>query len=680
MTNQLITATSPYLKLHASNPVEWYPWGERALSEAKAQNKPILLSIGYAACHWCHVMAHESFEDSETAILMNKYFINIKVDREERPDLDKIYQLSAQLLTRQVGGWPLTIFLMPQTLLPFFAGTYFPKTRLGQVPSFQEVLLYIQHIYTHNQTELQAQSISFQSILNELEAQSKLHTTILDNTPITRGRRLLESSLDKQYGGLGSAPKFPMTPALEFLLLNEGKNASDTLLKTFHAITQRGLYDHLGGGFFRYCVDDKWQIPHFEKMLYDNALLSYVCLQAEETLQQSYLSEHIIQTVDWMIREMAAEQGGFYATLSADTEGEEGKYYLWQKEEIAQLFQPDQYEIIADYFGLNRPPNLKQSWHLYKHITLNELSEKHHMSIGQTVELIAGIKDKMLSERSLRIKPMRDEKIITAWNGLAIKALAAIGLRYNKLEYISAAQKAVDFIVRTLWVDNKLYSVYAQGQISNTATLDDYVFLIEGLFYLLQAQWRNKDFEFMMQLIPLALGLFEDKEAGGFYFTPSHQEQLIYRLKQYADEAIPSSNAVFATVLQFLGFFLADESLLQSAQKCLSNAFSTLSTHPDFYSSFLTSLIYFFDKPQFIIIRGEGEQLQLWRQTCIKYFSPQRFFFFVDSNVILPAPLHAKMSAVGECVAYFCIGFECLSPIKNLVELENELQRQPKSS
>jgi uncharacterized protein YyaL (SSP411 family) len=679
MTNRLAKEASPYLLMHAENPVDWYPWGETALTRAKQEDKPILLSIGYTACHWCHVMAHESFEDIETAKLMNDYFINIKVDREERPDLDKVYQLSAQLLTRQAGGWPLTIFLMPDTQVPFFAGTYFPKERRGNFPSFGEVLQYIHLIYQHHKSDLEQQNTSFENVLRELESQSKVTTPLLSAAPIFVARKLLEQSYDQENGGFAGAPKFPMTTLLnlfQFFARSGDIQAEEMLIHSLTKMIGSGLFDQLGGGFFRYSVDEKWQIPHFEKMLYDNALLlallSTTSVHASLTNKQ-FLQLAIKKTADWMITEMQSDAGGYFATLAADTEGEEGKYYIWQREELQAALSASEYELISQYYGIDKHPNFKKNWHLQIMVPTEKLATERDEPITEVENKIEKIRQKLYNLRAQRTYPMRDEKIIVAWNGLAIKGMALAALYLNEEKYLLSAEKCVGFIQQHMFKNNRLYSVFKDGQLLQQANLDDYVFLVEGIFYLLQAKWQNEKFVFLKQLIVIILDCFEDKEAGGFYFTQEDHEKLIYRLKQYSDESLPSSNAVLTTMLLYLGYLQGDTAWLNSAENSLKNAFSHLQQYPDSYCSFLMALTLYLNPPEIWVIRGEESNLTEWKAPFVEAFSPNRVGLLIHKDCHLSSPLDAKKPE-GNLIAYVCRGNKCLAPITNRQEFEHELR------
>ncbi|MBA2653503.1 MAG: thioredoxin domain-containing protein [Gammaproteobacteria bacterium] len=684
MKNKLDKEISPYLKMHANNPVAWYPWGDEALDKAAEENKPILLSVGYTACHWCHVMAHESFEDPATALLMNNYFINIKVDREERPDLDKVYQLSAQLLTRQVGGWPLTVFLMPKTHIPFFAGTYFPKIRMANYPSFKEVIEYVHSIFNNNQEQIVQQNFSFNEIIKELESQSALQATSLNIEPFHEGLRLLMASHDSQNGGFGKAPKFPMTTALSLLLTGYVSGNADSAKILFNSIIkmiQGGIYDHVGDGFFRYSVDEKWDIPHFEKMLYDNALLLTLlseiyaatnCTNDYPGNKQTIL--HAMRgTAEWMIHEMESPEGGYYATLAADSEGKEGEFYVWTQQQIKVILTDDEYEVISHYFNLNQLPNFEQSFHFKIALTPHAIAAQLKTDVATILNTIQSATEKLYAARQKKIKPERDEKIILAWNGLAIKAMALTGFYLQEKQYIAAAKKCLDFIRKNLWLENKLYSVYKEGEVRQLANLDDCVFLMEGILFLLQAEWSSETFAFLQIILVYCLDQFEDKSAGGFYFTGNNHEPLIYRLKQYTDESIPSSNALLTKILLQMGYLLGDNKLLLSAEHSLKNAFPHLQKTPDYYCSFLDALVFYFNPPQIIIIRADEKSMSSWKNVVINNYHPNRLCFIIPENQALPQLLDIKKMIAGG-VAYFCKGPECLAPILTPQDLANEFQ------
>ncbi len=524
-SNRLIHETSPYLRQHAHNPVDWYPWGEEALDRARREGKPILLSIGYSACHWCHVMAHESFEDEATAQVMNELFVNIKVDREERPDLDKIYQTAFQMLHRRAGGWPLTMFLTHDDHAPFVGGTYFPKTPRYGMPAFTDILRRVSAHYHQQQPELRQQN---QALLDALRAEIATpaagEPAALTDAPLRAARDALVHSFDPAHGGFGGAPKFPHPTSLERLLRRwaasvqggePDRPAETAVLSTLQQMALGGIYDHLGGGFYRYSVDAEWQIPHFEKMLYDNGPLLALYAQAWQATQDPLFRTAAEETGAWLIREMQDPAGGYYATLDADSEGEEGKFYLWTPDQVRELLSTEEYVAFAVCYGLEQPPNFEDhAWHLRSIAEASELASRLEVAPEQVGEWLAAARRKLFGARSQRIWPGRDEKILTAWNGLAIRGMAIAGRHLGQAEFVASAERALDFIHARLWRDGRLLAVHKDGQARLNAYLDDYAFLIDGILELLQCRWRDGDLDFALALADVLLDQFEDRESG----------------------------------------------------------------------------------------------------------------------------------------------------------------------
>lgn len=571
MPNHLSKETSPYLLQHADNPVDWYPWGPDALEKARKENKPILLSIGYAACHWCHVMAHESFEDAETAKVMNEYFINIKVDREERPDLDKIYQTTHFLLTQRSGGWPLTIFLTPHDLTPFFSGTYFPAEARYQLPAFKDLLRMLADVYKNQSDNIAKQNQELKRIVH---SQPTTLTTIqLTHEPIERALTALHDNYDAIYGGFGGAPKFPHPTAIEFLLTEKSSMATSTL---YH-MAEGGIYDQLQGGFFRYSVDEKWRIPHFEKMLYDNALLMDSYAMAAKERDEKYFAEITRQTANWALNIMQSPEGGFYSSLDADSEGHEGKFYAWNRQDIESLLTNEENLVARKYFGLDQPANFEDQWHLY----LTQPADH---------PLMPTIKQKLLTARELRVHPHCDKKILTAWNALMIKSLATASDALQDPRLLHAAEKALAFIRENLWVNNRLYASYKDNVVKHPAYLDDYAFLLEALMTLLQIKSNENYFNFAQQLADTLLTYFYDKEMGGFFFTASDHEKLLYRPKIFADESLPSGNGAAVRALITLGKLSGEKRYQEAAEKTLQVAWPALMRFPAEHCSLLLGL------------------------------------------------------------------------------------------
>lgn len=575
-TNRLIHESSPYLQQHAHNPVDWYPWGEEALERARKENKPILLSIGYAACHWCHVMAHDTFEDIATAETMNSLFINIKVDREERPDLDKVYQTTHYLLTQQGGGWPLTVFLTPTDLMPFFSGTYFPAKARDQLPAFTDILKQLSEIYHHRQADIQQQNAELAKILNP--PAPVISDLRLNKQPIQHALQVLQRNYDTVNGGFGQAPKFPQPSKLAFLLQEQSPLAATSL----QHMAAGGIYDQLGGGFFRYSVDAKWRIPHFEKMLYDNAQLLYLYSQVFKIYPDMNLDEIIRDSAQWVMTKMQAPEGGYYSSIDADSEKQEGKFYVWDINEVKNLLSAEEFSIVESHYGLNHPANFEGHWHFYIAEPLEVLGPEKN-------DLLQSAKKKLFAAREKRIAPGIDTKILTGWNALMIKAMLTAGYLCNESAWIDSANRALNYIEENLWKNQRLLATNSATH-SRMAYLDDYAFLIDALLTAYQYSHDKKQLDFAIELADNMIKHFEDQQAGGFFFTADDHETLIYRPKSFMDEAIPSGNAIAAKVLLMLGQLTADSRYTKSAEKTVKAGWPLLTQYPAEHAELLMSL------------------------------------------------------------------------------------------
>ncbi|HEX2238452.1 MAG TPA: thioredoxin domain-containing protein [Gammaproteobacteria bacterium] len=676
--NRLIHETSPYLKQHAHNPVDWYPWGEDALAKARETDKPILLSIGYSACHWCHVMAHESFEDPATAKVMNDLFVNIKVDREERPDVDKIYQTSQLLLNQRGGGWPLTMFLTPADQVPFFGGTYFPKEPRYGLPAFTDLLKRVAAFYREKRAEIDNQNSSMLTALHSIYAQPASDAPP-DPAMLDMARNQLEQSFDARYGGFGRAPKFPHPTNIECLLRRwaatqrqgePDQRALHMAIFTLDKMALGGIYDHLGGGFCRYSVDDQWMIPHFEKMLYDNGPLLAITTQAAVAIGSKLLARTAHETAGWVMREMQAPEGGYYSSLDADSEGEEGKFYVWRRQEVEALLEPRDYAIFARRFGLARTPNFEGHWHLHTFAELDALAAEFNTDEQAILVSLDRSRAKLFQAREHRVRPGRDEKILTSWNALMIKGMVVAGRHLNKPAYIESATSALDFIRTTLWRGGRLLATYKDGKAHLNAYLDDYAFLIDAILELLQARWRSHELHFACELADVLLTHFEDKEQGGFYFTADDHEQLIQRPKTLGDEATPSGNGIAAQVLARLGYILGETRYLDATERTLKFAARMIGEAPVAHASLLTALEEIITAPQIVILRGAREKLDEWHRLCIRDYAPGRLSFAIPNDARdLPDALAAK-SPQDETVAYICEGMTCSPPISEQKRLE----------
>ncbi len=679
-TNALANESSPYLLQHAGNPVDWHPWGPDALDRARREDKPILLSIGYSACHWCHVMAHESFEDEETARLMNALYVNVKVDREERPDIDKIYQTAHQLLARRGGGWPLTVMLTPDDHVPFFAGTYFPDAPRHGMPSFRQVLTGVARLYRERRDHIRRQN----TLLVKALAGSEFSSTgaaagaaappagALTAAPLDAARALLMQSYDPRHGGFGSAPKFPHPTNLERLMRDyaarpTSAGAAAALAAatfTFRKMCGGGLYDHVGGGFCRYSVDATWMIPHFEKMLYDNGPLLSIAAELYQLGGDGAFARAARETAWWVMREMQSPEGGFYSTLDADSEGEEGKFYVWTPDEVRGLVAEEDYPALAFRFGLDRAPNFEGShWHLHTFREIEDVAREVGATAADTEARVDRALARLFEARCHRVRPGRDEKVLTSWNGLMIKGMATAGRILGEPAFVESAERAVEFIRGTMWDGGRLHATYKDGRARFNGYLDDYACLADGVLALLASRWSAPDLEFAIALADAMIEHFEDRDNGGFFFTADDHERLIHRPKPMMDDALPSGNGVAATVLGRLGHVLGDTRYLGAAERVLRAAWEGLERFPHAHTALLVALEECIDPPEVVVIRAGPGKLEQWRDRATAGYAPRRFVLAVPNDAAdLPALL-AERAPRGAPVAYVCEGHVCGAPI-----------------
>ena len=672
MTNRLSTQTSPYLLQHAANPVDWHPWDETALRLARELDKPILLSIGYSACHWCHVMERESFEDEAIAVQMNELFVCIKVDREERPDLDRIYQTAHHLLARRPGGWPLTLALTPHGHAPFFAGTYFPpQPRMG-MPGFGEVLTQVAEHYHRNRQRMGDHHRAFESALTRLDPAPSASPLPTPARALAKACEELSGQFDRVFGGFGDAPKFPHPTQLELLLRHcaqddeedtAGTAESARMLDlTLRKMAEGGLFDQLGGGFYRYSVDRQWRIPHFEKMLYDNAQLLALYSDALHHFADPYYLAVVEQTADWVMGEMQQSHGGYASTLDADSEGVEGKYYVWSETDLRALLQTDEYAAVESHYGLVGEPNFEGSWHF--------AVNPEHPAPSDTLR---SAQAKLLAARARRIRPALDDKILTAWNGMMIKGMARAAKVLGRDDFAASARHALDFIRANLWRDDRLLVTSRNGEAHLNGYLDDYAFLAEGIVELLQTKWRSRDLAFAVQLCDAMLAHFEDERLGGFYFTSHDHEKLLHRPKPGPDDAIPSGNGAAARALFKLGHLLGNESYLQSAEKTLVLFASALQRTPSVHGSLSMALQARNPANHTIILRGREQEIAEWQTACRRRYHPENMTLAIPTDAAdLPDAL-AQRRARGGVVAYICRGFECSAPVDSIAELAERM-------
>ena len=678
--NRLSKETSPYLRQHADNPVDWFPWSSEALQLAKDQDRPILLSIGYAACHWCHVMAHESFEDPTVAQRMNELFVNIKVDREERPDLDKVYQKAHQLLSRRPGGWPLTLFLNPETLLPFFCGTYFPPQARYGLPGFYDLLPQVAGHFRAHRDDLARNDDALMHALNRED--QPMTTEMLQTELLVRTRSSALEYFDAINGGFGGAPKFPHVSLIDFLLdqwLAGGAqdSALATVIRTtLDGMADGGIYDHLGGGFYRYAVDAEWNIPHFEKMLYDNgALLSLYARAAQARLGEKYYRV-VHETAAWVMTEMQSPDGGYYASLDADSDGIEGLFYRWNRTEPRQLLSDEAYRLCAAYYGLDQTPNFEEHWHLRVSMPLEKAAASCAISLQSAEETLVQARQILLRHREQRTRPGLDNKILTAWNALMIGGMAVAGRLCRRRDYIESAGRAFDFIHIALTRDGLLYASSTEGVSRFEAYLDDYAFLIEAGLDLVQARWSSVRFEWLIALADKLLEAFEDKEAGGFYFTSHNHERVLVRSKSLIDEAMISGNAAAASALFKLGHVLGEPRYLDAAERTLKALPEDAANAPDHYAGMMTALGLWLYPPETIIIRSPyRDDLDEWMALIDKEYRANRICIAIpDDETALPEQL-GNRKGIGSTVAYVCRGTECLAPLTDLQAITDLLRK-----
>ncbi|MDO8811351.1 MAG: thioredoxin domain-containing protein [Gallionella sp.] len=676
MPNHLAQETSPYLLQHADNPVDWHPWNAESLALAKQQNKPILLSIGYSACHWCHVMAHESFEDEEVAALMNQHFINIKVDREERPDLDQIYQNAHYLLAQRGGGWPLTLFLSPDGM-PFYSGTYFPNRARYGLPGFPELLLRVAAAYAEHPGELSAQGKQLTAALAASQPEKSADDIVLDATPIEMAVQQLGRNFDRAHGGFGAAPKFPHPAELD-LLLRQSRARRDEQIRyaalfTLQQMALGGLYDQLGGGFCRYSVDERWDIPHFEKMLYDNGLLLGLYCDAWPAGNDPLFARVTEQTAGWVMREMQSPQGGYYASLDADSEHEEGKFYVWQRDEVGALLNAEEYAVAALYYGLDDAPNFEHhAWHLRITQPLSDIAQRLHFSQEQASMRLASAQRKLFAAREQRIRPGRDEKILGSWNGLMIAGMAKAARVFRRDDWMHSAQRAMDFVSSTLWRDGKLLATHKDGKTHLNAYLDDYAFLLNAALELLQMEFRKTDFDFAVQLADALLARFEDTQNGGFFFTSHNHEALIQRNKTGQDNATPSGNGIAAQGLLRLAVLTGDTRYTEAAERCLQLFFPVMQRAASYFSSLCSALGEILQPPSLLVLCGEEKETAAWRAAVAEKYLPELMVIALTRDETgLPPPLDKPRTSI--TTAWLCRGTQCLPPITRLDELLAQL-------
>ena len=703
-SNRLARETSPYLQQHAGNPVDWYPWGDAALMLARESDKPILLSVGYSACHWCHVMAHECFEDDETAALMNRHFINVKVDREERPDVDQVYQTAHQLIAQGAGGWPLTMFLTPDGK-PFYGGTYFPKRPRYGRPGFDQLLRRIAELWRDDRADLLKNGDAMvkaleSTVIRRTGDRSRAggadssadgdasvvadSSGSLDRVAKETSRALIAQMMkafDARHGGFGRAPKFPQPSVLSALLreavVARDDRARDAVLLTLTRMAEGGLYDHLAGGFYRYSTDDRWLIPHFEKMLYDNGPLLRVYAEAWQLTREPLFRDVCEGVAAWMIGEMQSpdsSEGGYHSSFDADSEGEEGRFYVWTGAEIAAHLTGDEFAVFAPRYGLDEPPNFEdRHWHLHVARPIAAIAASLQRTGSDVAATLAVARNKLMTLRASRVKPGRDDKILTSWNALAIEAMLFASRVLDRPEWHASAARALDFIRATLWRDGRLLATYKDGRAHLNAYLDDHAFLLGALVESMQhGALRAGDLEWARAIADVLLDRFEDPTDGGFFFTSHDHEALVLRPKPGYDNATPSGNGAAAMHLQRFGHLVGDLRYVRAAERTMSLFAGQASQVPQAFATLAAAIAEHAAPAPIVIIadgtdeRAIGSTATEWQRELARLYAPGLLAFRIAARTLGELPQAMRKPHASATQAWICRGAQCLPPVTDL--------------
>ena len=689
--NHLAAETSPYLKQHASNPVDWYPWGDEALSRAKEENKPIFLSIGYSACHWCHVMERESFTDPNVAASLNKDFISIKVDREERPDVDEIYMTAVQLLTGS-GGWPLNVLLTPD-LEPFFGGTYFPPDDGHGRPGFKGLIQYIANIWRESPEQVQSSAANLIRAVRSAVERIGDTNTLVNRSLLDNAAESLKRSFDAHWGGFGAAPKFPPSGSIAVLLRQNRHDNSPDLLHmatlTLDRMAQGGMYDQVGGGFHRYSVDERWLIPHFEKMLYDNALLARVYLEAALVTNNPVYRRVARETLDFVLRDMADPAGGFHCALDADSEGEEGLFYAWSKDEIETILGKDDGALFCEYFRVNDAGNF-EGRNVLSYTEASVESVRRQFDSQEALDdSLERWCDHLRQVREDREWPGKDDKVLASWNGLMISALARGYAVLDDERYLKAAERAADFVLTDMSRNGALQHSYCRNHEQDEASdrsipafLDDYAEMANALIDLYEVSFDGSRLAAAIELAQRMISEFHDSDGRGFFFTSAAHDNLLVRTKPYHDGAVPAGNSTAALVLLRLSRFLDDESLRNKAEDIFNSVQEMMSAHPQAFTHLICAADFHLDTPSEIALvgrRGSADIDSLLR-VVRRRFAPNEIVALLDPNqpdsvtrgINLPL-LDGKQLINGAAAAYVCRDYACATPVGDADELSRLL-------
>ena len=678
MPNRLANETSPYLLQHANNPVDWYPWGEEALQRSKNEDKPILLSIGYSACHWCHVMERESFEDEATASLMNEYFVSIKVDREERPDLDAVYMEAVQMLTGS-GGWPMTVFLTPEGK-PFYGGTYFPPVDRFNMPGFPRLLESVARSYRDSRSEIDRVTNQITEQLGRTGQIPKGDSPVTVET-LHQAYTVLATNFDYQNGGHGTAPKFPQAMNLEVLLRYYRHGYNDRALEmvdlTLEKMARGGIYDQIAGGFARYSTDAYWLVPHFEKMLYDNALLSRLYLHAHQATGRGMYRRIAEETLDYILREMTGPEGGFYSATDADSEGEEGKFFVWTPAEIEAVLG-DEAGIFSGFFGVTQAGNFEGNNILNIKQKASDYARQQGIALERLVDVVERGKNSLLTEREKRVHPLLDDKVLASWNGMMLRSFSEAGSALSREDYLDAAIKNASFLLETMRPHGKLLRTYRAGQAKLSGFLEDYSFVADGLLALYEATFNQRWLAASVDLADRMIQLFWDDGVGGFYDTSIEHDQLVVRPRDVLDNAQPCGGSVATEVLLKLAVITGNEEYRVKAATPLRTLKDLMGRAPAGTGQWLAALDFYVSTPKEVVIIGprEDSKTAALLQTVNGNFHPNKVLVGAENEGEHGLPLLASRGMInGEPTAYVCENYTCQLPVTTPEELSVQLER-----
>ena len=685
MPNRLANETSPYLLQHAENPVDWYPWGDEAFEKARREDKPVLLSVGYSSCHWCHVMAHESFENEATAALMNDWFVNVKVDREERPDVDSVYMTAVQALSGS-GGWPMTVFMTPEGE-PFYAGTYFPPEDGHGRPGFPRLLQFLHEKWTEERTQVVESAQSLTEHIRKATQRVAGPGDGVAKETVNRAVELMAENYDTTWGGFGMAPKFPSPSNLEFLLMahyregtatETGQAALEMVLHTLRAMATGGMYDQLGGGFSRYSVDERWMVPHFEKMLYDNAQLVRLYLHAYQLTRDEGFSRIVRETLDFLLREMQDPAGGFLAALDADSEGIEGKYYVWTVEQVREALGPDA-DLAMAWYGVEPAGNFHDPHHpeltgrtvLSARPDLEEMRGRFALDDEAIIAGVDGLQRRLFEARQSRVRPGLDDKVLTSWNGLALAAFAEAARVLDEPEYGLAAARLAAFLQESVWTEGRLFHTWKGGRAKVDGLLEDYTYLGLGLIELYKLTGDIEHLEWARELLDVVLARFRDPERGDFFDTPADGEQLIARQKSFFDAATPSGNGSAALLGLWLGRYYGPAAWKHIVDDVVKNTADHLLRAATGFGSIFQAIEFAIAPHREIAIVGDG----IGRQPLERVVAAR----YLPVTVIAPSsdgeglPIFEGREPQDAPLAYVCENMACMMPARTPEELARQL-------